>query len=177
MNTSDITETIKSMVERMERLEKRVEMLEKTSSNIENPSEPVRSTEQRAEEINKEPPSISIKLVKKNYHQANYDVGDSGDRIDLVFRFTNHLPKDIRAFTGVVIFRDLFERDILRINLTSEKIVQAQKSIDWEGGIEFNQFISEHQRLLNIDQKDLSVDFITQHIIYTDDSRQSFDLV
>lgn len=177
MNTSDESETIKRILERLEQLEKRMEMLENIQSSIGNSNETIRSMEQRAEGINKDSPSITIELVKKNYHEANYDEGDSGDRIDFIFRFTNHFPKDIRAFTGVVILRDLFDRDILRIKLTNEETVQSQKSVDWKGGIEYNQFMSEHQRLFSIAQNDLSVGFVLQHIIYTDGSKQSFDLV
>ena len=34
--------------------------------------------------------------------------GDAGDRIDFVFRFTSRLKKDVRAFSGAVVFKDLF---------------------------------------------------------------------
>lgn len=174
MNTPDNTEIIRRIAERLVQLEKRMEVLEKTLSNTEKSDEIAHSRETKIESKEKESPLISIELVKKNYHKATYTAVDSGDRIDFVFRFTNHLMKDIRAFTGAVFFRDLFERNILRVDLTNEQMVQPKGSIDWRGGIEFNQFDSDHQRLLTVDQKDLSVDFVVQHIIFADGSRQSF---
>ena len=94
-------------------LEAKIKELELRLSRIENPvtnATPATLTKS-ASVSNKQ---ISITILNKNFHQADYSAGDAGDRIDFIFQFTNHLRKDIRAFTGIIVFKDLFEKIIFK---------------------------------------------------------------
>jgi len=55
---------------------------------------------------------ILIGLVRKTF------LDGIQDRIQFEFAFTSNLDKPPRAFTGVVVLQDLFERDIMRVTLT-----------------------------------------------------------
>jgi hypothetical protein len=125
-------------------------------------------------ENQKKPSPISVTLVNKTFHNANYNLGDAGDRIDFTFVFQSHIDKDVRAFKGVVIIKDLFEQDILRVTLTHETDLKAKGTAVWEGGIQYNQFMETHQRLLTVKQSDILVSFDCESIIYRDGARESF---
>jgi hypothetical protein len=157
--------------ERLALLEAKVAELESRLSNIPQPRARVELdlAESRSN-------ILSVKLINKGFHKYNYEAGDSGDRIELHFQFSNNSSKDIRAFTGVVVFCDLFDRDILKVNLTDEGGIKAGGTTIWQGGIEYNQFMEEHNRLLTIDQEDLQVSFILQQVIYKDGTREKFNL-
>jgi hypothetical protein len=112
---------------------------------------------------------IQISLVKKGFSDGRIE-----DNITLEFLFQSSLAKDVRAFTGVVVFQDLFERDIMRVNLTVEDGLTAGGTATWEGAIDYNQFMDRHQRLRTVDQADLITKFELQAVIFTDGTRRSF---
>lgn len=118
---------------------------------------------------------ITLQLMRKSYVPSDFNNGRYEDQITLEFALTNNLTKPVRAFTGIVIFQDLFERDIMHVNLTVEKTVAPGENVTWSGGIEYNQFINEHQRLRSISQQDLVVKFQITSVIYTDGTRESFE--
>src|SRR6266508_63251 len=138
-----------SLENRVGFLEAKVKELELRLSRIENRATTAtpRTPPESVNVLNKQ---IFITLLNKNFHKADYSAGDSGDRIDFSFQLTNHLEKDIRAFTGVVVFKDLFERVILRMGITDERGIRSGGTSQWKGGMEYNQFEEEHNRLLNI---------------------------
>lgn len=166
----DNEQNLKSLVQRVSLLEARVTELE---SRFASPEEPTGKIKPKQTEVN--PPAISIKLLSKTFHRADYNAGDSGDRIELSFEFSNHLQKDIRAFIGTVVFKDLFDRDILRVGVSEEEGVRAGGTTVWRGGIEYNQFMNEHSRLLTVNNEDLQVSFILQQVIYRDGTREVFE--
>lgn len=163
-----------SLEDRVSFLEAKVKELELRLSRIERPA--VTATPSAPpESLNAPNKQISITLLNKNFHQADYSAGDSGDRIDFIFQFTNHLKKDIRAFTGGVVFKDLFERIILRMVITEEGGIRSGGTSQWRGGMEFNQFEEAHKRLLNVGNNDLIVEFLLKQVIYTDGTREAFN--
>jgi hypothetical protein len=120
------------------------------------------------------PSPISVSMVSKNFHKANLMAGDAGDRIDFTFLFKSLLEKDVRAFKGAVVIKDLFDQDILRVTLMHETGLSAKGTTLWKGGIKYNQFIATHQRLLTVEQIDITVSFVCESIIYADGTRESF---
>ena len=122
-------------------------------------------------------PKMYVQLASKSFHPKDLMAGDIGDRIDFVFYFQPaDLDKDVRAFKGDVIFTDLFDEFILRVTLTHEAGLATYEVAEWSGGIEYNQFLPEHQRLRSIDPKNLSVSFELQTVVYTDGTRESFGI-
>jgi hypothetical protein len=113
---------------------------------------------------------ISVSMVSKRYHRADYLAGDGDDRIDFELLFRSRLPKDVRAFTGSVVFKDLFDEHIPSVNLTYEDGIRAGGTARWRGGIAFNQFLPAHQRLLAIEPRDTQVSFKLDAVIYADGS-------
>jgi hypothetical protein len=88
--------------------------------------------------------------------------------------FTSNLDNPVRAFTGVVVLQDLFERDIIRVTVTVEEPLQPGGTVTYEDGVEFNQFMDSHQRLRNIPQSDLITIFELETVIFQDGTRESF---
>jgi hypothetical protein len=117
---------------------------------------------------------IEIRLATKGFKKADIFNGVPEDQITFSFSFKNQLPKDVRAFLGTVVFKDLFDREIVRVNLTHEEGIGAGRTAEWTGAISYNMFKSEHQRLLSIDRKDLKTVFVLEKVIYTDGKPETF---
>ncbi|HEY6330645.1 MAG TPA: hypothetical protein VI756_15010 [Blastocatellia bacterium] len=167
----------KSIEERLASLESRmlqVEMLVNGRSH----GQPGQGPDERTSADAIKPPAatcpITVTMNSKRYHQADFRGGDVANRIDFVFVFASSLKKDARAFKGAVLIKDLFGQDIIRVTLTHETGLRAGGSVEWQGGIKYNKFLSNHQRLMTVQQTDLTISFELESVIYTDGTRESF---
>ena len=116
-----------------------------------------------------DPPPIGARGVTKTFRG-----GDFQDYIPFEFAFTSNLDSPVRAFTGVVVLQDLFERDIMRVTVTVEEPLQPGGTVTYEGEIEYNQFMDSHQQLGSIAQSDLITIFEVETVIFQDGTRESF---
>ena len=176
---SDELQQSRSLEERVSFLEAEVRTLKDRLSKLEEPKQESLSSQVvqpglPPTKIESKPSPISVRLISKTFHKGNFRMGDAGNRIDFTFLFQSHLEKDVRAFKGAVIIKDLFDQDILRVTLTHETGLQANGTTTWQGGIKYNQFMATHQRLLTVEQNDIAVSFACENILYTDGSRESF---
>lgn len=159
-----------TLEERVAMLEAKVEEIEQRLLKLEGL---VEKEEPKRVEVAESP--ISVTLVSKSFREADFVAGRFDDQIIFSFDFTNHLKKDIRAFVGIIVFKDLFEREIIRVSLTIEESIKAGDTIRWQGVIEYDPFRDAHRRLREIDTENLLVEFILEQVIYTDGTREIFE--
>lgn len=111
------------------------------------------------------------------YHKSdesnNYANGYS-DWITFKFKFTNNLPKAIKAFKGAAVFADIFGDVWWRIDISQTLELQPQESKIWEGQMDYNQFIDSHKRAIHTDLKDIFVTFAPDQIYYSDGTKVKF---
>lgn len=100
--------------------------------------------------------------------------GQYGDMVESTFEFTNVSDRDIRAFTGVTVYSDLFGREIIAYNLTYEDGLTAGQTVQWVGVVDVNPYIDEDVRLRDIAFENLVMDFELHEVIFTDGSRQKY---
>jgi hypothetical protein len=117
---------------------------------------------------------VSMTLVKKEFHEGDLLSGEVGDRILLELEFKSDLNKAVKAFTGIAIFRDVFERDVLRASLTCSKPLKPRAKLRWSGWLGYQQFDENHRRLRKLAESELDTDFILERVIYSDGSRVMF---
>lgn len=127
-------------------------------------SKPVEDPEQSAMKT-----ALAVRLLNKNRRPSNYRENVFEDQLRFKFEYENLGAKDIRAFTGLVIFKDIFNRPFYQLSLTADKRVPSHKKItDADKGIDFNQFKAEHQQLATTEMENLRVDFEPASIMFTD---------
>lgn len=95
------------------------------------------------------------------------------DRIYIIFDATNTGPADIRAFTGIIVFRDLFDRQLKQVRLTydSSPLPAGQSRTVSTMYFELNQFIADDQRIKNSDLSNMQVSFEVASILFSDGRR------
>jgi len=116
--------------------------------------------------------ALSVTLNNKKYIPKDYDVNRYNDYCNFEFEYKNNSKKDIRAFTGVVIFSDIFDREFFRVGLTVDSSISAGKTVtDSDKSIELNQFSDEHKQLINTKMENLRVGFDPRSIMFADGSK------
>lgn len=108
------------------------------------------------------------KLLPKNYNASRYS-----PLFQMVLAVENKGAVDIRGIKGKVIFRDLFDDEIMQLNLSLDESVKAGEKKTINGyGMEINQFIDDHVRLANTKYEDLKFEFVPEMIVFADGTTQ-----
>lgn len=116
--------------------------------------------------------ALSVTLNNKKYVPKDYDVNRYSDYCNFEFEYKNNSKKDIRAFTGVVVLSDIFDREFFRVGLTVDNSISAGKTVtDSDRSIKLNQFSDEHKKLINTKMENLRVGFEPRSIMFTDGSK------
>lgn len=114
---------------------------------------------------------IKAKLTKKGFHSGEY----GQNAITFSLSFSNATGKNVRAFDGVLTFTDLLENEILSSKLAINDPVTAGAALDWEGKLDYNQFISRHERLRNEELQNIRITFSPRRILFEDGTTKEFN--
>ena len=109
--------------------------------------------------------ALTVSLFEKGFTKYDYQ-----DYITYKFAFENKVDKEVKAFTGEIIFNDLFDKKISSLNLTYDDGVLANSTKKWDAQTDYNQFMDKDVKLRNKDIEDLKIVWIPEKIIYTDGS-------
>jgi hypothetical protein len=120
---------------------------------------------EEAERIKRLSGALTVSLYEKGFFEYNYQ-----DYITFKFAFQNKTDKNMKAFTGMIIINDLFDKEIKNFNLTFDDGINANSKRNWSAQTEYNQFIDEDVTLKSKDMDDLKVEWIPEKIIFTDNT-------
>jgi hypothetical protein len=126
---------------------------------------------ERAAEIAKMDSVLSVAFVSKSYRDADYTSGQYQDLLTLVFAIENRSTKDIAGFKGTACFEDMFGDEISENNISYDETIPAGKAVRWRGSLNYNQFMSEHQKLRSTPPDKLRFRFRPEVVIFVDGSR------
>jgi hypothetical protein len=115
--------------------------------------------------------AISLTVFDKGFIPSDIYNSQYDDFITVKCAYENLSGKDIRAFTGAVRFADLFDKEIITINLTIDDPIATAQKATWSGTIKYNQFRDEHQSLRNAEMANLKITWIPKSVIFVDGSR------
>jgi hypothetical protein len=116
--------------------------------------------------------ALMVELVDTTYVPEDYTAGRYSDYVLFTFKYSNTSGQDIRAFTGVVTFMDLFRRPIKELSLTYDTAIAAGgEVVDDDKGLELNQFLDDDQWLATTPRANMVVEFEPQSIIFGDGTR------
>jgi hypothetical protein len=115
---------------------------------------------------------ISVKVIKKEYKEESY-------KKSIIFnlQFTAiGLDKPARAIKGILNFQDLFGDIKYRVTYSIDEPIEVGETVPaFGGGIDYNQFKSEHNWLKNISTDNLTTSFTVTNILYQDGSRKDLE--
>ena len=114
--------------------------------------------------------AIRFAVLEKRFMPADPDSNEYQARIILKCSYENVSARDIRAFTGTVIFQDLFGREIHRVSVTISDPVKAGQQATWDGVANYNQFIEAQQRFRAAELRDMKVVWAPISIMFSDEA-------
>jgi hypothetical protein len=113
---------------------------------------------------------IKAVLVKKGFYEGEYGQNE----VTFTLSFLNSTGKNVRAFDGTFVFTDLLGNTILRANLAVNDLVHSGQSFEWDGSIDYNQFMASHKNLRFSDINNMKTKFELRRVLFDDDSIQNF---
>jgi hypothetical protein len=114
---------------------------------------------------------ITARLLDKHFNEGRIQ-----DYLMFELGFSSALHQPVIAFTGVVIFTDLFDQEILRLNITSDERLGAGETVSWVGGIGYDSGRGGHVRLRNVRPSELRLRFNLDAVTYENGIRETFRL-
>ena len=114
---------------------------------------------------------VTVLLTKKDTKIGKYNQY----YVTSEFSVTNNTNKDIKGIQGVVIYKDMFGKEIMRINcdFTKEIIYSGTTYIESDLLFECNQFIDSHMKLYNTKYESLAFEYQIKTILFTDGTSKS----
>ena len=110
---------------------------------------------------------ISVSLVSKDNNN------DINDIIQVKFNIHNNNEKDIRAFRGDIIFKDVFGDVLKKYDMECDILIAAHQSIMYNAQIKYDELSNADIKFLNADVSDLQFVFDPKLILFDDGSRMS----
>jgi len=107
--------------------------------------------------------ALTVTIFDKGYAEYDYQ-----EYITYKFAFENKTDKEITAFTGQLIFTDLFDKEIKSLNLTYDDGVAASSVKNYSATTDYNQFMDEDQLLKSKNLKQIKLVWKPEKILFAD---------
>ncbi|AUS04957.1 hypothetical protein [Pseudotamlana carrageenivorans] len=107
--------------------------------------------------------ALTVTIYDKGFTEYNYQ-----DYITYKFAFENKTDKDITAFTGQMVFLDLFDKEIKSLNLTYDDGVKAKSTTNYSAQTDYNQFMNDDQLLKSKSLKQIKLQWKPEKILFAD---------
>lgn len=114
---------------------------------------------------------ISARVLDKRFNEGRIQ-----DYLMFELEFQSTLPQPVIAFMGVAIFRDLVDRELLRLNITSNERLGAGEAVSWFGGIAYDPERDGHVRMRDVPQEGLRLHFDLDAVTYANGIRETFTI-
>jgi len=116
----------------------------------------------------------TVAMTKNGFSPEDIQNGVFEADITFTLQFKNETGKDIRAFDGLVVFKDLLGNRILASRVEINERVAKGQTLDWPGAIEYNQFEDSHQRLRSEPKENLKVSFLASKVLFADGTTEGY---
>lgn len=117
-------------------------------------------------------PIFSAILRKKTFQDADFPKVQAAVLMEI--SFDNLTGKDVRAFDGTLVFTDLLDNPIIPIGIKINDPVGAGQSYTWEGGLEYNQFKSQHKAIRSAEIGNIKMRFDVKKVLFADGTIQEY---
>lgn len=122
--------------------------------------------------------TVAVTVTNKTNVPKDIYNGRYSNRAEFTFDVKNESDKAVKGVQGVLIIKDLFEKDILSMNCDfTGQTIPANSSINVTNiGMDINEFMDNHTKLYNESFSDLKFDYKISNIVYADEAPGTMDL-
>jgi hypothetical protein len=162
--------TVGKLIEEQRKMAADAEVKEKEAKRL--AEEAAKKETQVAAELSKH---ILVAPFKKSFHKADWHNSEYEDTIAIAFVFENKSDKDIKAFKGEAVFKDLFGEVIRKSNLTYDEGIKAGQKKNWYGSMKYNQFMDDARKFKDTELENMKFEWRPKAIIFADGSKAGME--
>lgn len=111
---------------------------------------------------------VIVEVVNKDFRPSDWQSGTYEDKILIDVKFTNNTDKDIKGVMGTLTFYDIFDTQIYETTVSYDDGLPKGTNKVWYGGIDYNQFMTEHEKLRATELGNLKYKWLPEKIVYSD---------
>lgn len=162
--------TVGKLIEEQRKIKTDAEMKEKEARKL--AEETAKKEAQIVAELTK---IIMVAPFKKSFQKADWRNFEYEDKIKIAFVFKNKSKKNIKAFKGEAVFKDLFGEIIEQSNLTFDDGLEAGQEKKWYGSIKYNEFVDSMRKFRDTELENMKFEWKPKAIIFADGSKIGID--
>lgn len=114
---------------------------------------------------------LTVALVGKDFHSADYMNGEYQDEITFELAFKNNGLKSIRAIKGKLDFRNLLGDSIYSATFEHDISIGPGQAVSWDGSLDFNQFDNALVQLRDTAVHSIRLDWEPSEILFGDSTK------
>ena len=118
---------------------------------------------------------IAANLLKKGFSPDDIHNGKFEEEITMTVSFDNKTGEAIRAFDGIIEFTDLLGNRIIGSRIEINEPIAQGGSLSWDGALEYNQFMNDHERLRSEPKENLKIAFHAGKILFADGTTKEYE--
>lgn len=115
--------------------------------------------------------AVAVTLIDKVFRPSSFEERRFDETILIKVAMKNTGTKNIRAFRGGLIVKDLFGQVISRIGVEQQDELKAGEDRVWEGSKHYNQFDDSDRQIKNAEMKDVKVEWVPMTILFSDGTK------
>lgn len=117
--------------------------------------------------------AVTVVLVSKGQEPSNPSAGRYSQRQTFSIGVTNKSEKTISGISGRLDFVDLFDKVVGTVSFGITESISPYMSVTWRGARDYNQFITEHRAVWNLEEGTYTTRFVPDTIVYADGTKLS----
>lgn len=126
---------------------------------------------QKKEAEDKMNAALTVALTKLEWYPADYRNRIISDGFNIEVGMENKTGVEITAVKGSLRLADSFDDEIKTLNFSSDVTIPPGEAVTWKGGIDYNQFMNEDQKLKSTAFNKLKVTWHPAAYIFADGSK------
>lgn len=138
----------------------------KTTSNTSQQANSTITSQKSAPNQEKKQQEVDLKILDKNFKEIDFNAGNYQNQIAMKFEFRSNTSKPVKAVKGVVTFYDAFGDKIKSTELKYDEGIAAFGVEQYDGVMDYNQFIDSDNQLKDIALENLKYDWQVEQVIY-----------
>lgn len=115
--------------------------------------------------------AVTVALIAKHELPKNYELGRYSEVQLFKFGIKNKSEKEIAGVSGEMEFIDIFDKKVGSVTFRMAEKIKPGGEVTWEGGRDYNQFISEHKAVWNLEEGKYKTKFVPSAIVFADGSQ------
>ena len=115
--------------------------------------------------------ALTMAVSDMTFVPSNARAGRYQDSFSLSIALQNNTEKDMSGIKGTVVFADMFDDEIKRVNLSVDDSIAAGQAIRWEGNLGYNQFMDNDVKLRNTELAKMKISWEPEVYLFTDGSK------